>query len=178
MPRISAFYGVVIYMCWNERDHPVAHFHAYHAGRRTSVSVDGTVVAGALEPRALAFVRDWAKLHRADLLANWERARRNETLLAIPCCRSMVIMSEKYLPVVAGVAVVGDHVLRFSDGTAGDVDFSAERWTGVLEPLNDPAYFAEVIVDPEAGTIAWPNGIDLAPEPLYEQARAHPLIAA
>jgi len=92
----------------------------------------------------------------------------------------MVTMSEKYLPVVAGVAVVGDHVLRllFSDGTAGDVDFSAERWTGVLEPLNDPAFFARVIVDPEAGTLAWPNGIDLAPEPLYEQARAHPLIAA
>lgn len=22
MPRISAFYGVVIYMYWNERDHP------------------------------------------------------------------------------------------------------------------------------------------------------------
>lgn len=92
----------------------------------------------------------------------------------------MLAMSEKYLPVVAGVAVVGDHVLRllFSDGTAGDVDFSAERWTGVLEPLNDPAFFARVIVDPEAGTVAWPNGIDLAPEPLYEQARAHPLIAA
>ena len=68
----------------HERDHTVAHFHAYHAGRRASVSVDGTVLAGALEPRALAFVRDWAKLHRADLLANWERARRNEPLLAIP----------------------------------------------------------------------------------------------
>lgn len=89
-------------------------------------------------------------------------------------------MSEKYLPVIAGVAVVRDHVLRllFSDGTAGDVDFSAEHWAGVLEPLNDPAYFARVTVDAEAGTIAWPDGIDLAPEPLYEQARAHPLIAA
>jgi hypothetical protein len=83
MPRISTFYGVVIYMYWNERDHPVAHFHAYHAGRRASVSVDGTVLAGSLEPRALGFVRDWAKLHRADLLANWERARRSEPLLAI-----------------------------------------------------------------------------------------------
>jgi hypothetical protein len=47
-----------------------------------------------------------------------------------------------------------------------------------LEPLNDPAYFAQVQVDPEAGTIAWPGGIDLAPEPLYEQAKAHPLLAA
>ena len=92
----------------------------------------------------------------------------------------MATMSEKYLPVVAGVAVVGDHVLRllFSDGTAGDVDLSGERWTGVLEPLNDPAYFARVILDPEAGTIAWPGGVDFAPEPLYDQARAHPLIAA
>ena len=89
-------------------------------------------------------------------------------------------VSENYLPVVVGVAVVGDHVLRllFSDGTVGDVDFSAERWTGVLEPLNDAAYFAKVTVDPAAGTITWPNGIDLAPEPLYEQARAHPLVAA
>jgi hypothetical protein len=89
-------------------------------------------------------------------------------------------MSETYLPVVAGAAVVADYVLRllFSDGTVGDVDFSAERWTGVLAPLNDPAYFAEVAVDLEAGTVAWPNGIDLAPEPLYEQAKAHPLVAA
>jgi hypothetical protein len=53
MPRVSTFYGVVIYMYWNERDHPVAHFHAYHAGRRASVSVDGHVLAGSLEPRAL-----------------------------------------------------------------------------------------------------------------------------
>lgn len=88
-------------------------------------------------------------------------------------------MSENYLPVVSGVAVVIDHVLRilFSDGTIGDARFSAEVWTGVLAPLNDPAYRAQDTVDTEAGTLAWPNGIDLAPEPLYEQARAHPLDA-
>jgi hypothetical protein len=28
MPRISFFYGIVIRMYWNERDHPVPHFHA------------------------------------------------------------------------------------------------------------------------------------------------------
>ena len=89
-------------------------------------------------------------------------------------------MSENYLPVVVGAAVVADHVLRllFSDGTVGDIDFSAEQWTGVLAPLNDSVYFAEVTVDPEAGTVVWPDGIDLAPEPLYEQAKAHPLVAA
>ena len=89
-------------------------------------------------------------------------------------------MSENYLPVVVGVAVVGDRVLRllFSDGVVGDIDFSAERGTGVLAPLSDSAHFAEVTVDPDAGTVVWPDGIDLAPEPLYEQAKAHPLVAA
>jgi hypothetical protein len=42
----------------------------------------------------------------------------------------------------------------------------------------EPSYSAEVTVDHEAGTIVWPGGIHLAPEPLYEQAKAHPLLAA
>ncbi len=42
----------------------------------------------------------------------------------------------------------------------------------VLTLLNDSAYFASVTVDPEAGTFVWPSGIDLAPEPLYELAKA------
>jgi uncharacterized protein DUF2442 len=42
----------------------------------------------------------------------------------------------------------------------------------------DPVFFALVTVDPESGTVTWPGGIDLAPEPLYAQAHAHPLVAA
>ena len=142
--------------------------------------MSGEVLAGRLEPRALQFVREWAKLRQDEILANWERARRNEPLHGIEPLSQHGSMSENYLPVVVGVAVVGDHILRllFSDGMVGDIDFSAERWTGVLAPLNDSAYFAEVAVDPEAGTVVWPDGIDLAPEPLYEQAKAHPLVAA
>lgn len=83
MPRISAFYEIVIYMYWDEADHPVAHFHAHHAGGRASVTVDGAVLAGDLEPRALAFVREWASLHREELRENWERARDSEPLLPI-----------------------------------------------------------------------------------------------
>ena len=44
-----------------------------------------------------------------------------------------------------------------ADGTSGDVDFSAREWGGVLEPLRDPAYAAQVRVDPESGTIACPS---------------------
>jgi hypothetical protein len=85
-----------------------------------------------------------------------------------------------YLPAVVGVAVVGDYRLRllFDDGTVGDVDFSSRTWTGVFEPLGDPGYFREVKVDQAAATIVWPNGLDMAPEALYEEARRHPLAVA
>ena len=33
-----------------------------------------------------------------------------------------------------------------------------------------PAFFAQVYVDEEAGTIAWPNDVDLDPDTLYELA--------
>jgi hypothetical protein len=76
---------------------------------------------------------------------------------------------------ITAVEVIGDHVLRltFADGVVGDVDYRAREWSGVLAPLNDSAYFAQVRVDSEAGTIAWPNGVDFAPEPLYEEACQH-----
>jgi hypothetical protein len=44
----------------------------------------------------------------------------------------------------------------------------------VFEPLRDPAYFARVAVNREAGTIGWPDGVEIAPEPLYDEARRHP----
>ncbi len=74
---------------------------------------------------------------------------------------------------ITGVEVIGAYRLRlaFVDGTVGEVDFSAREWRGVFEPLKDPSYFARVEVDPEAGTISWPGGLDMAPEPLYDQAR-------
>ncbi|MHB1594292.1 MAG: DUF4160 domain-containing protein [Streptosporangiaceae bacterium] len=82
--RVSArSTGLLIYMYWNEKDHPVVHFHAYRAGRRASVAMDGEVLAGRLEPRALQFVREWAKLRQGEILANWVRARRNEPLRGI-----------------------------------------------------------------------------------------------
>jgi hypothetical protein len=76
---------------------------------------------------------------------------------------------------ITGVEIVGEYRLRltFADGTVGDVDFSGRVWRGVFEPLGDPEYFSRVAVDPEAGTIAWPNGLDMAPEPLYVEARAN-----
>jgi len=41
----------------------------------------------------------------------------------------------------------------------------------VFEPLKDPAYFQRFFI--EAGTIAWPNGADIAPETLHERVKAN-----
>ena len=74
---------------------------------------------------------------------------------------------------VTDVEVIGEYRLRisFADGTVGCVDMSRREWRGVFEPLRDPEYFAQVAVKPEAGTIGWPDGLDMAPEPLYAEAR-------
>jgi len=58
--------------------------------------------------------------------------------------------------------------LRFEDGVQGEVDVAGfVRFDGVFEALRDPARFAEVRVNPDLGTICWPNGADLAPDVLY-----------
>lgn len=65
---------------------------------------------------------------------------------------------------------VRDYVLwlRFSDGLIGEVDLGGRLRGRIFEPLQEIAQFAQVRVDPEIQTIAWPNGADLAPEFLHE----------
>ena len=78
-------------------------------------------------------------------------------------------------PRIIGARATGPFqiALEFADGTAGSVDPRA--WIagrgGVFAPLQDPAFFARVTVDIEAGTVVWPNGVDLDPDMLYEAAR-------
>lgn len=58
--------------------------------------------------------------------------------------------------------------LSFEDEVEGIVDIAQLiEFTGVFEPLGDPAYFAQVTVNPDLGTICWDNGADLDPDVLY-----------
>ena len=58
------------------------------------------------------------------------------------------------------------HVV-FDDGMEGDVDLSEYIGKGpVFAPLRDLAHFRKARI--EGGTIAWPNGADIAPEALYD----------
>jgi len=59
--------------------------------------------------------------------------------------------------------------LQFEDGTEGEVDLSAELYGPVFEPLKDRVFFSRFRVNPDTGTIEWPNKADFAPEFLYEK---------
>lgn len=75
MPRISAFYGIVIAMYHSE--HGVPHFHAVHAEHHAVIAItDARCVSGSLPLNSMRLVRRWAAEHQAELEANWERARR------------------------------------------------------------------------------------------------------
>ncbi len=74
------------------------------------------------------------------------------------------------IPSVVGVAVIRPYVMRllFDDGVVRDIEYIPGGDRGSLvKALDDPAFFAQVLVDPEAGTVVWPNGLDLAPEVLH-----------
>jgi len=76
---------------------------------------------------------------------------------------------------ITAVEHLGGHRLRlsFADGFVGDVDLSERIHAAkgpVFQPLQDVAYFAQVSVDSELGTVVWPNGADLAPDVLHQQA--------
>jgi hypothetical protein len=74
---------------------------------------------------------------------------------------------------VTGVEHRGGYELRlsFSDGSLGDVDLADELWGEVFGPLRDMSLFIRVVVDPELGTVVWPNGADLDPESLLKVVR-------
>jgi hypothetical protein len=57
--------------------------------------------------------------------------------------------------------------LTFSDGTEREIDLEPYLKGPVFEPLRDVAKFRELAVDPELGTIVWPNGADICPDVLY-----------
>jgi hypothetical protein len=57
----------------------------------------------------------------------------------------------------------------FSDNVQGTVDLQSWLEGPIFEPLKDRTYFQRFFID--GGTVAWPNGADIAPETLYEAVK-------
>jgi hypothetical protein len=81
---------------------------------------------------------------------------------------------------VTGFQKVGPFTLRveFEDGTTQEIDFRPVLTGEIFGPLADPAVFDQVSLDPEAGTLVWPNGADFDPATLHDWPEEGPHLAA
>jgi len=82
MPRISAFFGIVVRMFYN--DHWPPHFHAEYGEYEAVYKIETIeVLRGKLPRRVHALVVEWITFHRTELMANWNRARQGLPLRSI-----------------------------------------------------------------------------------------------
>ena len=82
MPAVSRFFGVTIYLYFN--DHAPPHFHAEYSEHEAIYEITTlAVLRGGLPRRAHAMVVEWATFHREELVTNWENARRQVPLTPI-----------------------------------------------------------------------------------------------
>lgn len=74
MPELSRFLGIVIYMYFN--DHNPPHFHVWYNEYQAAVAIQTLgLIEGKIPPKVLSLVVEWASLHQAELLDNWESLR-------------------------------------------------------------------------------------------------------
>jgi hypothetical protein len=79
VPVISAFFGILIRMYFD--DHPPPHFHAEYRGQNALVDFDGRIIVGEIgSATARKLIRAWASQHRFELEANWKRAKKLQPL--------------------------------------------------------------------------------------------------
>ena len=75
MPELSRFFGITITMQYLDcGQHNEPHIHAKYGYSKASIALDGTVLAGALSKKQLAYIRKWMNIHQDELVANWNKA--------------------------------------------------------------------------------------------------------
>lgn len=73
MPVLCRFYGIIIRMYFQQAEHNPPHIHALYGEDMAAVDIQtGEILEGHLPPKALGMVREWATLHKEDLLRMWK----------------------------------------------------------------------------------------------------------
>ncbi len=73
MPQISSFYGILIFVYYN--DHNPPHFHAEYNEFEMLVTIsDLSIYKGSLPPKAFALVMEWAIQYKEELQNAWNMA--------------------------------------------------------------------------------------------------------
>jgi len=78
MPRISMFFGIVIYMYYD--DHNPPHFHASYEGLEGAFDFDGNLLKGYMLPRAQKLISEWCRMHSNELIENWRNIETDKPL--------------------------------------------------------------------------------------------------
>lgn len=82
-PEVSRFYDIVVSMDANNQPEP--HFHVRYGSQEALVQIAPVrILRGALSPRVMAFVGEWAACHTAELTENWNCLQANEPMRRIP----------------------------------------------------------------------------------------------
>ena len=83
MPTISAFYGILVQMFWQE--HAPPHFHALYGEFEALIDIRTLeVIRGYLPGRALSLVKEWATLHENELMEDWTLCETRQRPRKIP----------------------------------------------------------------------------------------------
>lgn len=79
MLTISEFYGIKIYIFYD--DHKEPHLHAYYGEFEGEISINtGKLIKGELTPRAMKLVKEWMEEHKEELRENWKLAEEHKKL--------------------------------------------------------------------------------------------------
>lgn len=163
MPRLAAFYGIVIWMY--RPDHPPPHFHGQYGEHIAQIEL------GTLRVLNGCFLRGrcGSSVNGRDCTQTSWRPTGSARRRSIRWLRSTRWRSMNPMLRVTDAEALDGHLLRvtFNDGLVRDVDCSFLLRGTLGEPLRDLAYFRQVRVDEDARTVVWPNGLDPAPELLH-----------
>ena len=160
--KISRFYGIIIYMFYNEHNPP--HFHIEYQDFAAIIEIETGIIRGKMPRRALKLVFEWMDLHKEELLLNWKKNRRKRNIIKNRTFKLKIMDIIK----VKSANYLKDYVIRFEfdDGLKKEINFEKELWGTVFEPLKDIEKFKNFKLN--SWTIEWENGTDFAPEFLYK----------
>ena len=78
MPQISRFFGVIIYLYFD--DHNPPHFHAVYGEFEAEININNlTIIEGNLPSRVLGLVIEWASQYQEELKKDWNLVKQLKT---------------------------------------------------------------------------------------------------
>jgi hypothetical protein len=81
MPSISEFYGIKIYLYWNDNErHCTPHIHAFYAELQASIDLDGNILGGDLPRTARKLTKKWILENKTVLEYAWMQAKEKRPI--------------------------------------------------------------------------------------------------